>query len=175
MGSGFHAHEGPPRLVFGPFVIDVDRAKVSRDGVAIGLRPKTFALLVHLVDRAGTVVGKQELMDAVWGGLVVTDDSLTQAVSELRGALEDREQKLIKTIPKRGYLLEAAMRPAQDPPIDTGTAEPPAAAPRSRQRRWVAALAVALLAGAGVFGFARFGAGAARQSARPSSTAARWR
>ena len=92
-------------------------------GSPIALRPKTFALLVHLADRAGTVVGKQELMDAVSARLVVTDDSLTQAISELRGALGDRDQQLIKTIPKRGYLFDAAVQPA------------PAAAGRVADRR----------------------------------------
>jgi TolB-like protein len=89
------------------------------EGAAVVLRPKTFALLIHLADRAGSVVGKQELMDAVWPGLVVTDDSLTQAVSELRSALDDREQQLIRTLPRRGYMLDAAVRPV--PPVGPGT------------------------------------------------------
>ena len=118
MGNAWPAREGPPRFGFGRFAIDVDRAQILRDGVPVALRPKTFALLLHLADRAGKVVVKQELMDAVWPGLVVTDDSLTQAVSELRGALDDREQKLIKTIPKRGYLLDAALHSAPPSPID---------------------------------------------------------
>jgi DNA-binding winged helix-turn-helix (wHTH) protein/TolB-like protein/Flp pilus assembly protein TadD len=147
-------------LVFGCFAVDIDRAQVRRDDQPVALRPKTFALLVHLADRPGTVVGKQELMDAVWPGLVVTDDSLTQAISELRGALGDREQKLIKTIPKRGYLFDATVRPApQPPPIDARAAEPPATTPRSRRRHWVAALVILLIAGAGAFGIARFGTG----------------
>ena len=106
MDAGLHVRGGPARLSFGPFTIDVDRVEVTRDGAALALRPKTFALLLHLVDRAGTVVSKQELMDAVWPGLVVTDDSLTQAVSELRGALDDRDQQLIRTVPRRGYFFE---------------------------------------------------------------------
>ncbi|HMO49448.1 MAG TPA: winged helix-turn-helix domain-containing protein [Rubrivivax sp.] len=128
--------------------------RIRRDGQPLALRPKTFALLVHLADRAGTVVGKQELMDAVWPGLVVTDDSLTQAVSELRGMLDDREQKLIKTIPKRGYLFDAAIRPAPEP---EPAANPPAPAPPAvsampPRRRWAAALAVLLLVVAGALG-----------------------
>lgn len=155
MAITWHAREGPPRLAFGRFVVDVERAQVRRDDQPIALRPKTFALLVHLVDRSGTVVGKQELMDVVWSGLVVTDDSLTQAISELRGALDDREQKLIKTIPKRGYLFDIAVRPGPEPPIDAAAAGPPTAAQHSRQRLWEAALTVLLLVGA--FGIARTG------------------
>ena len=124
MENAWPARKGPPRFSFGRFEVEVDRARVRRDGQPVALRPKTFALLVHLADRAGTVVGKQELMDAVWPGLVVTDDSLTQAISELRGALDDREQQLIKTVPKRGYLFDAAVGPTLMPFTDLS--EPPA-------------------------------------------------
>jgi DNA-binding winged helix-turn-helix (wHTH) protein/TolB-like protein/cytochrome c-type biogenesis protein CcmH/NrfG len=154
MGNAWPAREGPPCLAFGRFVVDVDRAQVRRDGEPIALRPKTFALLMHLADRSGTVVGKQELMDAVWPGLVVTDDSLTQAVSELRGALDDREQVLIKTIPKRGYLLDIAVQAVRQAPVDQRAAKPPAAAPGSGRWRW-AALGAVLVAGAGALGIAR--------------------
>jgi DNA-binding winged helix-turn-helix (wHTH) protein/TolB-like protein len=133
------------RQAFGPFVIDIDRAQVTRDGSPVALRPKTFALLVHLADRAGSVVGKHELMDAVWPGLIVTDDSLTQAISELRGALGDRDQKLVRTVSRRGYLLDAAVRPAlpvaRDTPAPTSEAPAavaPPAEPLRRKRRWVA-------------------------------------
>lgn len=157
MGSAWPAREGSPRFAVAGFVVDVDRAQVRRDGQPVALRPKTFALLVHLAHKTGMVVGKQELMDAVWPGLVVTDDSLTQAISELRGALDDREQKLIKTIPKRGYLFDAALQPAPEPePAAAPSAAPPQ---RSWQRRWVVAFAVLLLAGAGAFSIARFGTG----------------
>lgn len=155
METTWHAREGPRRLAFGRFVVDVERAQVRRDDQLVALRPKTFALLMHLADRSGAVVDKRELMDAVWSGLVVTDDSLTQAISELRGALDDRDQKLIKTIPKRGYLFDIAVRPAPEPPIDTAGVGSTAAAHQSRQRIWLAALTVVLLVGA--VGIARMG------------------
>jgi len=126
-------------LTFGDFEIEVDLVRARRNGQPFALRPKTFALLVHLADRAGAVVSKQELMASIWPGLVVTDDSLTQAISELRGALDDRDQKLIKTIPKRGYLFDTVVRPA--PPAITAEA----AAPPRRPRR-LAALGLAVLA-----------------------------
>ncbi len=133
------ARQGPARWAFDHFEVDIDRAQVCRDGRPVALRPKTLALLVHLADHAGTVVSKQELMDAVWPGLVVTDDSLTQAVSELRGALEDRDQLLIKTIPKRGYLLDAVVRPASSA-ITAKASVPPLRA------YWIAALTIVVLA-----------------------------
>jgi DNA-binding winged helix-turn-helix (wHTH) protein/TolB-like protein len=156
MGSAWPAREGPPRFAFSGFEVDMDRVRVCRYGEPIALRPKTFALLVHLADRAGTAVGKQELMDAVWPGLVVTDDSLTQAISELRGALDDRDQHLIKTIPKRGYLFDAAVQPPLDPALGAHAVREARPTP-PRLRNWVAGVAALLLAAAGVFGIAHFG------------------
>jgi DNA-binding winged helix-turn-helix (wHTH) protein/TolB-like protein/cytochrome c-type biogenesis protein CcmH/NrfG len=139
MDAGLQVRGGPTRQAFGPFLIDVDRAEVSRDGTPLALRPKTFALLLHLVDRHGKVVGKQELLEAVWPGIVVTDESLTQAVSELRGALGDRDQTLIRTVSRRGYRFDGDVRalpPAADQPASAASPSP-----LRRTRRWWTALA----------------------------------
>jgi DNA-binding winged helix-turn-helix (wHTH) protein/TolB-like protein len=140
-----------PRRAFGTFVIDADRAQVTQHGIPIALRPKTFALLVQLADRARRVVGKQELLNAVWPGLIVTDDSLTQAVSELRAALGDRNQQLIKTVPKRGYLLDAVVQPTSaavdEPPTAVVSSAP---AVRHHRRALTAVLVgIAMAAGSG--------------------------
>ena len=142
MGTGLHARDGPSRLTFGPFVIDAERAEVACDGSPVGLRPKTFALLLRLAASPGIAVGKQELLDAVWPNLVVTDDSLTQAISELRGALGDRDQKLIRTIPKRGYLFDAVVQTEPEPV----SVVPAVAGPVPRQRLWAVALGLVILA-----------------------------
>jgi DNA-binding winged helix-turn-helix (wHTH) protein/TolB-like protein len=109
MDSDRQGRPRPLRQSFGAFIIDADRVEVARDGTPVPLRAKTFALLQLLVDRAGSVVSKQELIDAVWPGVVVTDDSLTQAVSELRAALGDHDRSLIRTVLRHGYRLEAAV------------------------------------------------------------------
>ena len=147
MGNAWPTREGQSRLAFGRFVVEVDLAKARRDGQPVALRPKTFALLVHLADRAGSVVSKQELMHAIWPGLVVTDDSLTQAISELRGALGDRSQQLIKTIAKRGYLLDATVQPARADELPPAAAPPDA--PVRRRRGAVAAALVGIAVAAG--------------------------
>lgn len=160
MDVGLPARKGPARQAFGPFVIDTDRAEVTRDGATVPLRPKTFALLLYLVDRAGSVVSKQELLDAVWQGVVVTDDSLTQAVSELRHALGDGEQALIRTVSRRGYRLDAAEQaaPASVKLALSGaaTAELPPARPPGggdsiRRQRLVALVVLAVAAVTGAF------------------------
>ena len=109
MAAALQSDGGRPPLSFGPFTIDTNRAELTRNGETVALRPKVFALLLHLVDRAGSLVGKQELLDTMWPGVIVTDDSLSQVISELRNALGDHDQKLIRTVPRRGYRLDAAV------------------------------------------------------------------
>ena len=139
MEAGIGTRSGPDRRQFGTFVLDHERGELSIGGRPTPLRPKTFALLAYLADRAGRAVSKQELLDALWPGLVVTEDSLTQAVSELRCAIGDRDQKLIRTLPRRGYLFDAeaagamaAAAPNGASPGGKPTAVPPARRPGHR-------------------------------------------
>ncbi len=92
---------------FGEFTLDVARGCVLRAGEEIKLRPKVYETLKYLVEHPGRLIGKQELMQAVWPDAFVTDDSLVQCTLELRRALDDRSQQLLKTVPRRGYLFTA--------------------------------------------------------------------
>ena len=83
-------------------------------GEEIKLRPKVYETLKYLVEHPGRLIGKQELMQAVWPDAFVTDDSLVQCTLELRRALDDRSQQLLKTVPRRGYLFTAEGDPALD-------------------------------------------------------------
>ncbi|MCU1220047.1 MAG: tetratricopeptide repeat protein [Candidatus Angelobacter sp.] len=80
-------------------------------GEEIKLRPKVYETLKYLVEHPGRLIGKQELMQAVWPDAFVTDDSLVQCTLELRRALDDRSQQLLKTVPRRGYLFTAQVVP----------------------------------------------------------------
>ncbi len=105
-------------MPLGACSFDLARGLLLRDGAAVPLRPKAFALLSHLARNAGRVVGKSELIEAVWPGVFVTEDSLTQAVREVRKALADDAQKIVRTIARRGYLLitpATAAGPHPDP------------------------------------------------------------
>jgi DNA-binding winged helix-turn-helix (wHTH) protein len=87
--------------------IDWGRGTVTNDGAAsVTLRPKSLAVLKFLAERPGAIVTKDEIMAAVWQGIAVTDDSVVQCVTEIRKALGDDEHLIIKTVPKRGYVLE---------------------------------------------------------------------
>jgi len=95
---------------FGDFTLDVARGCVWKGGEEIKLRPKVYETLKYLVEHAGRLVGKQELIQAVWPDAFVTDDSLVQCTVELRRALGDHEQQLLKTVPRRGYLFTARVK-----------------------------------------------------------------
>lgn len=101
----------PQFLDFEGFSLDLQQCVLRREGDAIALRPKAFNVLLHLVVNAGRSVSKQELLDALWPGLAVTDDALVQCVSDVRQALSDGEHRIIRTLPRRGYLFAAEAAP----------------------------------------------------------------
>ncbi|MBN9550745.1 MAG: winged helix-turn-helix domain-containing protein, partial [Alphaproteobacteria bacterium] len=92
-------------LHVGACQLDLERGLLLRDGTAVPLRSKAYSLLAHLARNAGKVVTKSDLIGAVWGNIVVTEDSLTQAVRDIRKALADDDQSILKAVPKRGYVL----------------------------------------------------------------------
>ena len=94
-------------LCFEDFELDLIRGSISRGGKQVDLRPKTFQVLRVLVENAGRLIAKDEIIQAVWPDVVVTEDSLVQCVRELRLAFGDGDQKIIRTVPRRGYLFDA--------------------------------------------------------------------
>jgi TolB-like protein len=96
---------------FQGYTLDLRRGSLRYGDREVELRPKSFALLRHLVEQAGRLVSKDELIAAVWPNVVVADESLTRCVSEVRAALDDGEQRIIKTLPRRGYLFAAQVSP----------------------------------------------------------------
>jgi DNA-binding winged helix-turn-helix (wHTH) protein len=76
----------PERYRFGAFELQPDKRRLLKDGATISLRPRAFDLLVALVDRAGDLVTKGELLDRVWPNMVVEVAALHVQVSALRAA-----------------------------------------------------------------------------------------
>jgi putative ABC transport system substrate-binding protein len=94
------------RLQFSSFILDLDRLCLFGLSGGASLRPKSFDVLRYLVEHPRRVVTKDELIKAVWPNVIVTDESLTRCISDVRHALGDASQQVIKTVPKRGYLLD---------------------------------------------------------------------
>jgi len=92
-------------VVFSPFRLDTLGGQLTRAGVPVPLRPKTWAVLLHLVERPGQLVTKDELLDSVWGDVAVTPDTLTKSIGELRVALGDdpKTPRYIETVHRRGF------------------------------------------------------------------------
>src|SRR5262245_59873564 len=96
---------------FGPFLVDAASYRLTREDEIIPLSPKIIDLLLYLVARPSALVPKDELFGALWPGVAVTDNALTQAVSELRQALGDDPSKptYIQTVARRGYRFIAVV------------------------------------------------------------------
>lgn len=92
---------------FDRFVLDLVRGALLADGAERALRPKSFALLRHLVENPERLIDRDEIMRAVWPGVIVTEDSIAQCIKEIRRALGDDEQHFLRTLPRRGYLFAA--------------------------------------------------------------------
>ena len=97
---------------FDVYTLDLMRCALLRGGETIGLRPKAFDVLRYLVEHAGRLVSKEELVGAVWRGISVTDDSVVQCVKDIREALSDDNHRIIQTVPRRGYLFAARVGPS---------------------------------------------------------------
>src|SRR5438105_4352836 len=97
--------------------LDLDRAQLfDLRGQPVELRPQAMAVLLELGRRHGELVTRRDLSARVWPGVSVTDDSLVQCVVEIRRALGDTRQQVVRTMPRRGYLLivDAADAPPRD-------------------------------------------------------------
>jgi TolB-like protein len=103
-------------LRFGNVALDVDRA-LLRDskGAEVALRPKSLDLLLELARNPGRIISRDELFDAVWPNVTVTEDSIAQCVREVRRAIGDPEGRILRTIVKRGYCLDIEVQ--SDPSI----------------------------------------------------------
>jgi TolB-like protein/tetratricopeptide (TPR) repeat protein len=102
---------------FGDISVDTLRAEIRRGEEHVPLRRKSFDVLVYLLQRPRRVVTKVELLDAVWADRVVTEGSLKHCLMEVRAAVGDHDRKLIRTVPRRGYMLEV---PVAREPLETG-------------------------------------------------------
>lgn len=133
-------------LCFEGFRLDATRRTLHRDGALVELRAKCFDLLACLARNAGRVVTKDELVSTVWPNVVVTDESITRCVSDIRQALGAGAQHVVKTVPRQGYMLASPV--SFGDPVDVsrppaGGIAPVQQAHANRWRGWVAAGAVA--------------------------------
>jgi adenylate cyclase len=134
----------PEMFRFEGYTLDIARNALRAADRHLELRPKSFEVLRYLLENADRIVTKQELMKAVWPNVIVTDQVLTHCVSEVREAIGDGDQTIIKTIPRRGYRFAAQVVRVGVPPASSNSSPP---SQSSADRPSVAVLPFANLSG----------------------------
>jgi pimeloyl-ACP methyl ester carboxylesterase/DNA-binding winged helix-turn-helix (wHTH) protein len=121
-----------PTYHFGPFSLDVGERRLTRDGEVVPLRLKVFDTLRVLVESAGRLQTKEDLLAAVWPDTAVEENNLNHNVSVLRKALGEKAtgQAYIETVPRVGYRFVA---PVHRDAVEASAAAPAATRPRARQ------------------------------------------
>jgi TolB-like protein len=128
-------HVGASDIWIGDWLIEPKLARVSRAGGVQHVTPRAMAVLLHLAEAGGGVVSRNDLLDAVWPGMAVTPDALSQCLVELRKAFGDspRHPALIETIPKIGVRLLAPVVQKHAPVVGVSGAQ--ASGPRAHAER----------------------------------------
>ncbi len=114
VGGGGEVADRPTRYRFGACELDVVAFELRRDGHAVDVEPQVLEVLVHLVEHAGELVPKQQLLDDVWGHRFASESTLSSRIRSARQAIGDdgRRQAMIKTVHGRGFRFVAEVRPA---------------------------------------------------------------
>jgi DNA-binding winged helix-turn-helix (wHTH) protein len=103
--------------LFNDCVLDTDRRELRRGSEAVALEPQVFDLLAHLIRHRERVVSRDELIESIWGGRVVSESALNTRINAVRSALGDSgsRQHLIKTLPRRGVRFVGEVREELQP------------------------------------------------------------
>ncbi|MBR0907550.1 winged helix-turn-helix domain-containing protein [Bradyrhizobium liaoningense] len=105
------------RYLFDDYVLDTDRRELHRGADAVSVTPQVFDILDYLISNRERVVSKDDLMNAIWKGRIVSDAALTTRMNGARAAVGDcgETQRLIKTIPRKGFRFVGAVREVRKP------------------------------------------------------------
>jgi TolB-like protein len=92
-------------------VVDLDADELrSAAGQHVDIRPRSLAVLRLLAENAGRLVSKDDIISAIWGDVVVTEESLIRCIADIRKAIGDRDRRIVRTMPSKGYLLVPSQR-----------------------------------------------------------------
>jgi pimeloyl-ACP methyl ester carboxylesterase len=107
-------------FLFGDYALDADRRELSLRGALVAVEPQVFDLLVYLVRNRERVISKDDVLDAVWDGRIVSESTLTSRINAARRAVGDSgaRQETIRTVARKGFRFVAPVKEA------TGTADP---------------------------------------------------
>jgi len=142
-------------LRVGDWTVNRLTGELAREDIVVRLEERTLRLLTYMADRAGEVLTAEDLLGHAWPGVVVSPDSLYQAITQLRRQLGDdaRNPSYIATVPRRGYRLVAPVAALAESAAEARPAAPPpapAVPPVPARRRGIVLAACAALALAGL-------------------------
>jgi DNA-binding winged helix-turn-helix (wHTH) protein len=108
---------------FEDFVLDSDRRELRRAGSLIPVEPQVFDLLEYLICNRERVVSKDDLVASIWHGRIVSESALSTRINALRVAIGDSgdEQRLVKTLPRKGIRFVGAVHEEQKPQAATAS------------------------------------------------------
>ncbi len=114
------------RYLFEDFVFDIERRELLRKGAVIPIEPKVFDLLAYIIQARERVISRDDLLRSVWDGRIVSEAAQTTCINGARRALRDsgEEQRLIKTLPRKGIRFVGSARVEQGPPDAVPNAAP---------------------------------------------------
>ena len=103
------------RFVFGDCVLDLGRRELTRGSETVAVGPKVFDLLVYLVENRDRVVSKDDVLDTIWAGRIVSESTLTSHINAVRKAIGDtgEDQRLLRTISRKGFRFVGDVKDAQ--------------------------------------------------------------
>jgi len=134
---------------FEDFVLDTDRRELSHGAETIVSGPQVFDLLTYLVQSRAHVVSKDDLIDVVWGGRIISESTLTSHINAVRKAIGDtgEEQRLVRTVPRKGYRFIGEVQEIDAGPNPAAPSEPTAPASLVPDRPSIAVLPFLNLSG----------------------------
>src|ERR1700730_12800026 len=117
------AASGAPFVLyrFDDFVLDSTRRELRRGDSLVAVEPQVFDVLQFLIRARERVVSRDDLLAAVWDGRIVSEATLSSRVNSARAAIGDngKEQRLIRTLPRKGIRFVGAVREESDPPSES--------------------------------------------------------
>jgi DNA-binding winged helix-turn-helix (wHTH) protein len=121
-------------FLFENYALDTDRRELRHGAGAVPVEPQVFDLLAHLIKNRDRVVSKEDLIGAIWGGRIISDSALTTRINAARCAIGDSgaEQRLIKTLARKGVRFVGAVREEAEPATVTTAATDHAAAQKAK-------------------------------------------
>jgi TolB-like protein len=104
------------RYLFEEYAFNTDRRELHRGAVVVSIAPQVFDLLEYLIRNRERVISKDDLINAIWNGRIVSDAALTTRLNAARSAIGDsgEEQRLIKTLPRKGFRFVGQVREARE-------------------------------------------------------------